>query len=43
MEVMVRREANRPLEGDVSVDDAYLGGECVFHANCCDLRPGCCM
>jgi transposase-like protein len=27
MEVMVQREANRPLEGDVSVDDAYLGGE----------------
>jgi hypothetical protein len=27
MEVMVRRQANRLLEGDVSVDDAYLGGE----------------
>jgi transposase-like protein len=27
MEVMVQREANLPLEGDVSVDDAYLGGE----------------
>lgn len=27
MEVMVQREAARPLEGDVRVDDAYLGGE----------------
>ena len=27
MEVMVQREANRPLQGDVRVDDAYLGGE----------------
>jgi len=27
MEVMAQREAERPLEGDVRVDDAYLGGE----------------
>lgn len=27
MEVMVQREGNRPLEGDVRGDDAYLGGE----------------
>lgn len=27
MEVMAQREADRPLQGDVSVDDAYLGGE----------------
>lgn len=27
MEVMVQREAQKPLQGDVSVDDAYLGGE----------------
>lgn len=27
MEVMVQREADRPLTGDVRVDDAYLGGE----------------
>ena len=24
---MAQREADRPLEGDVRVDDAYLGGE----------------
>jgi hypothetical protein len=27
IEVMAQREAGRPLEGDISVDDAYLGGE----------------
>ena len=27
MKVMVKREARKPLQGDVSVDDAYLGGE----------------
>lgn len=27
MEVMAQREADRPLEGDIRVDDAYLGGE----------------
>ena len=27
MEAMRRREANRPLSGDVRIDDAYLGGE----------------
>lgn len=27
MEVMAQREAERPLQDDVSVDDAYLGGE----------------
>lgn len=27
MEVMAQREADRPLQGDVRVDDAYLGGE----------------
>lgn len=27
MEVMAQREARQPLEGDVRVDDAYLGGE----------------
>lgn len=27
MEVMARREADRPLDGDVRIDDAYLGGE----------------
>jgi transposase-like protein len=27
MEVMAQREEDRPLQGDVSVDDAYLGGE----------------
>jgi ribosomal protein L37AE/L43A len=27
MEVMVQREADRPLRGNISVDDAYLGGE----------------
>jgi ribosomal protein L37AE/L43A len=27
MEAMAQREANRPLEGDIRVDDAYLGGE----------------
>ena len=27
MEVMVQREARYPLEGDVRIDDAYLGGE----------------
>src|SRR5471032_1465801 len=27
MEVMVQREANRPLQGDVRADDADLGGE----------------
>lgn len=27
MEVMAQREAGRPLQGDIRVDDAYLGGE----------------
>ena len=27
MEVVARREDDRPLHGDISVDDAYLGGE----------------
>jgi ribosomal protein L37AE/L43A len=27
MEAMAQREAGRPLQGDISVDDAYLGGE----------------
>jgi hypothetical protein len=27
MEAMAQREADRPLQGDISVDDAYLGGE----------------
>ena len=29
MEVMAQREADRPLSGDIRVDDAYLGGERV--------------
>ena len=27
MEAMAQREADRPLEGDIRVDDTYLGGE----------------
>jgi hypothetical protein len=31
MEVMAQREADRPLQGDISVDDAYLAGERTGH------------
>lgn len=53
MEVMVQREADRPLTGDVRVDDAYLGGECpgggrgrasankVAFVAAVELRDGC--
>jgi hypothetical protein len=35
MAAMRQREAVRPLQGDIRIDDAYLGGE---H---CGGKPGC--